>query len=237
LDAILGPSGLPPEASVVVRGGPSSGKTTLALRCIAEAQASGDIVAWLDLARAFDPVEAMARGVDPRWLLVIRPGDAAEGFSLAGSLLTGRCIGLLVVDLPPRSHARTEEQLRRLTAHARRIGARLIVLEPASVAAPIQAALASSTGLRLELERRAWLRLGRDVVGQRTTVAVAKNRYGPPGRSVDLDIHYLTDGERSVATHRLVTHDVVGVTHRQHHPLGVQADPRRGKLGPRLVVA
>ncbi|MFV2063208.1 MAG: hypothetical protein ACC726_06800, partial [Chloroflexota bacterium] len=89
LDAILGPSGLPAEASVVVRGGPSSGKTTLALRCIAEAQGGGDIVAWLDLSRAFDPVEAVGRGVDLRWLLIIRPVDAAEGFALAGALLSG----------------------------------------------------------------------------------------------------------------------------------------------------
>ena len=79
LDAILGPSGLPPEASVVVRGGPSSGKTTLALRTVAEAQVGGDIVAWLDLTRSFDPVEAVGRGVDLRWLLVIRPVEQAGG--------------------------------------------------------------------------------------------------------------------------------------------------------------
>ncbi len=202
LDAILGPAGLPAEASVALRGGPSSGKTTLALRCTAEAQASGDIVAWLDLGRAFDPVEAVGRGVDLRWLLVIRPKDAQEGLSLAGSLLTGRCVGLLVVDLPARSHARLDDQLRRLAAHARRVGARLILLEPSSLAGSLGAALASSTGLRLELERQAWLRLGRDVVGQRTVVAVAKNRYGPPGRSVNLDIYYLAEGERSPVTHR-----------------------------------
>ena len=65
--------GLPAEASVVIRGGPSSGKTTLALRTSAEAQGSGDIVAWLDLGRSFDPGEALCRGVDLRWLLVIRP--------------------------------------------------------------------------------------------------------------------------------------------------------------------
>ncbi len=181
LDAILGPSGLPVEASVAVRGGPSSGKTTLALRCTAEAQASGDIVAWLDLGRAFDPVEAIGRGVDLRWLLVIRPADAHEGLSLAGALLSGRCVGLLVVDLPARSRASLEDQLRRLAAHARRVGARLILLEPASLAGSLGAALAGSTSLRLELERKAWLRLGRDVVGQRTAVAVAKNRYGSTG--------------------------------------------------------
>jgi recombination protein RecA len=205
LDAILGPSGLPPEASIVVRGGPSSGKTTLALRTIAEAQVSGDIVAYLDLTRAFDPVEAVGRGVDLRWLLVIRPSSTQEGFSLAGSLLSGRCLGLLVVDLPARSPDRLGDQLRRLTAHARRVGARLLVLEPSSLGGPIHTALASSTSLRLELERRTWLRLGRDVIGLRTAVEVAKNRYGPPGRSVDLDIHYLTNGERSLATHRLLS--------------------------------
>ncbi len=208
LDAILGPSGLPLEASVVVRGGPSSGKTTLALRCAAEAQAGGDIVAWLDLGRAFDPVEATARGIDLRWLLVIRSVDAPEGLSLAGSLLAGRCVGLLVVDLPARLRARLAEGLRRLAAHARRVGARLIVLEPTSLAGSLGTALAQSTGLRLELERQAWLRLGRDVVGQRTAVAVVKNRYGPPGRSVDLDIHYLADGERSMVTHRAVSDGV-----------------------------
>ena len=205
LDAALGPSGLPAEASVVVRGGPSSGKTTLALRCVAEAQADGDIVAWLDLGRVFDPVEAVGRGVDLRWLLVIRPEEVLEGLALAGALLTGRSIGLLVVDLPPRLRARLDDQLRRLVAHARRVGARLIMLEPLSVAGSVQAALAGSTGLRLELERQAWLHLGRDVVGQRTAVAVAKNRYGPPGRRVDLDIHYLADGERALAAHRLAS--------------------------------
>ncbi len=142
LDAILGPAGLPREASAAVRGGPSSGKTTLALRCAAEAQAGGDIVAWLDLARAFDPVEAVGRGVDLRWLLVVRPVDVQEGFSLAGSLLTGRWVDLLVVDLPSRLHIRLDDQLRRLAAHARRVGARLMVLEPSSLAGSLGRRLA-----------------------------------------------------------------------------------------------
>jgi RecA/RadA recombinase len=234
LDVILGPSGLPPEASVVVRGGPSSGKTTLALRCAAEAQAGGDIVAWLDLGRVFDPVEAVGRGVDLRWLLVIRPADVQEGLSLAGALLTGRSVGLLVVDLPARLRPRLADQLRRLAAHARRVGARLIVLEPASLAGPLQAALAESAGLRLELERQTWLRLGRDVVGQRTAVAVAKNRYGPPGRSVDLDIHYLAEGERAMATQQLVASqaDAAAVP----GPLGPEPAASPAAPAPRLVV-
>jgi RecA/RadA recombinase len=257
LDAILGPAGLPREASVVLRGGPSSGKTTLALRCAAEAQAAGDIVAWLDLARSLDPVEAVARGVDLRWLLVIRPADVPQGLALAGSLLSGRCVGLLVVDLPARWPARADEQLRRLVAHARRTAARLIILEPASSTRALQAALMQAGGLRLELERRAWIRLGRDVVGQRTSVAVAKNRYGPPGRSVDLDIHYLPDGERSLAAHRLATVGLapggasvarppgspspgtavpVSPPSRGQRSAGRPTVPVRGRSGPRLVV-
>jgi RecA/RadA recombinase len=224
---------LPAGASVVVRGGPSSGKTTLALRCTAEAQSGGDIVAWLDLGRAFDPVEAVGRGVDLRWLLVVRPADVQEGLNLAGALLSGRCVSLLVVDLPARLRGRLDDQLRRLVAHARRVGARLVVLEPPTIAGPLQAALAGSTGLRLELERRSWLRLGRDVVGQRTAVAVAKNRYGPPGRSVDLDIHYLTEGERSLATHRLIVDEVAGGPALEPIPF----EPRPvGQPAPRLVV-
>jgi len=231
LDAVLGSWGLPAGASVVLRGGPSSGKTTLALRCAAEAQASGDIVAWLDLGHTFDPVEAAGRGVDLRWLLVVRPAGVQEGLNLAGALLSGRCVGLLVVDLPARLRERLDDQLRRLVAHARRVGARLVVLEAPSVAGPLQAALASSTGLRLEFERRSWLRLGRDVVGQRTTVAVAKNRYGAPGRSVDLDIHYLTEGERSLATHRLIADEAAG----KPEPVPFGSRPVE-RPAPRLVV-
>ena len=202
LDALLGTGGLPRGVSASFRGAPSSGKTALALHCLAQAQARGAIVAFVDLCRIFDPLEAAARGVDLRWLLVIRPADVPEGFSLAGALLAGRAVDLLIVDLPSRLPARTDASLRRLAAHARRVGARLMVLEPASLSGPVHGALAESTGLRLELERRGWIRLGRDVVGQHTQVTVAKNRYGTPGRHTDLEIHYLTDGDRSLAAHR-----------------------------------
>jgi hypothetical protein len=156
--------------------------------------------------------------------------DAPEGLALAGSLLSGRCLGLLVVDLPARLRARADEPLRRLVSHARRVGARLMMLEPAVLDEALQAALSRSSGLRLELERRAWLRLGRDVVGQRTSVAVAKNRYGPPGRSVDLDIHYLAEGERSVAIRGLALDEAAGSV---AEPSAVEREWPR----PRLVVA
>lgn len=199
LDRLLGAGGMPRAAAASLHGAGSSGKTTLALHWLAQAQAHGAIAAYLDLGRCFDPLEAAARGVDLRWLLVIRPADPEEGFGLAAGLLAGGAIDLLIADLPERLAARHEASLRRLAAHARRVSARLIVLEPQALDAALHGALAESVGLRLELEQRAWLRLGRDVVGRRIGVNVAKNRFGPPGRSTELDIHYLADGELAPA--------------------------------------
>jgi hypothetical protein len=195
LDALLGPSGLPRAAAACLRGAGSSGKTTLALHWLARAQAQGAIAAYLDLGRSFDPLEAASRGVDLRWLLVLRPADADEGFALAGALLDGRAVELLVVDLPDRLPVRLDATLRRLAAHARRAGARLIVLEPVRLADRLHAALAEAVGLRLELEQRGWLRLGRDIVGRRIDVSVAKSRFGPPGRRAEIEIRYLPEGD------------------------------------------
>jgi len=201
LDAILGPGGLPRSASVAVRGDASSGKTTLALRLAAEAQVDGAIVAWLDLARALDPVEAVARGVRLDWLVVLTPETLDEGLSIAAALLAGRSVDLLVIDLPQRpdpgtTAARVADRLRRLAALARRSETLLVTLEPPGLTAGLATAVAEATSVRLELARRSWIRLGRDVIGQRTEVTVARNRFGPPGRRAELRILYAEGGER-----------------------------------------
>src|SRR5690606_4092852 len=133
-----------------------SGRTTLALRLVAEAQAGGAIVAWLDLAGGLDPVEAVARGVRLEWLVVLAPASLDEGLALAGTLLRGRAVDLLVVDLPPRlgrdvRPARVADRLHRLAALARRTETLLVVLEPPGLSAGVSSAVAESTGLRLEL--------------------------------------------------------------------------------------
>lgn len=211
LDAILGPGGVPRGMGVSMRGDASSGRTTLALRLAAEAQAAGGIVAWLDLAAALDPVEAVARGIDPAWLVVVTPEDPDEGLAIAGVLLSGRAVDLLVIDLPnrqPRAKAGAGtgargakapsfvDRLGRLAALARRAGITLLVLEPARLPDNVAAAVGEATGIRLELSRRSWIRLGRDVVGQRTEVLVARNRAGPPGRRATLRILYADGGPR-----------------------------------------
>ena len=208
LDAILGPGGLPKSASVAIRGEGSSGRTTLSLRVAAEAQAAGSVVAWLDLSRSFDPVEAVARGVNLEWLVVITPASLDEGLSIAGSLLAGRSVDLLVLDLPGGRLAKTDkpskiaDRLHRLAALARRAETLLLILDAPGLAGGLAQAVAESTGIRLELARRSWVRLGRDVVGQRTEALIAHNRHGPPGRRATLRILYAEGGERDACLAR-----------------------------------
>jgi len=207
LDAILGTGGLPRTATVALRGAATSGRTTVALRTVAEAQAGGAIVAWLDLARAFDPVEAVARGVRPEWLVVLTPVDLEESLALAGALLAARTVDLLVIDIPDgRDPAvagkRVGDRLGRLAALARRAGTLLVLLEPASLGRALAVAVEEASGLRLELRRSGWIRLGRDVVGQRSVVEIARNRYGPPGRRATLEILYAEGGPRDACLAR-----------------------------------
>jgi RecA/RadA recombinase len=208
LDAILGPGGLPRSASVAIRGDGSSGRTTLVLRLAAEAQAAGSIVAWLDLSRSFDPVEAVARGIRLEWLVVITPETLDEGLAIGGALLAGRSVDLLVLDLPGGRLAATDkpariaDRLGRLAALARRSETLFVVLEPPGLGGPLAGAVAESTGIRLELARRSWIHLGRDIVGQRTEALVARNRYGPPGKRASLRILYADGGERDACLGR-----------------------------------
>ena len=208
LDAILGPGGLPRSASVAIRGDGSSGRTTLVHRLAAEAQAQGSIVAWLDLSRSFDPVEAVARGIRLDWLVVITPETLDEGLAISGMLLAGRSTDMLVLDLPGGRLAATDkpariaDRLGRLAALARRSETLLVVLEPPGLAGDLATAVAGSTSLRLELARRSWIRLGRDIVGQRTEALVARNRYGPPGKRATLRILYAEGGERDACLGR-----------------------------------
>lgn len=207
LDALLGTGGLPRGVSASFRGARSSGKTALALHCLAQAQARGGIAAFLDLCRIFDPLEAVGRGVDLRWLLVLRPADVGEGWALAAALVAGRQIDLLVVDLPGRLRASNEASLRRLAAHARRSSVRMIVLEPTGLPPPVHGALGESVAVRLELEQRAWLRAGRDIVGRCVSVNVSKNRFGPPGRETEIEIRYLAETEVEPALKRFSVRD------------------------------
>ncbi len=209
LDAILGLGGLPRAATTALHGDGTSGKTTLALQAVAQAQASGGIAAYLDLARSLDPVEAVSRGVQLDWLVVLTPDSLEEALAMAAMLLQDRAVDLLLLDLPYRplsgadiSAATLAERFARLAALARRAGVQLIVLEPPNWPSALAGALTQVSALRLELSRRAWIRLGRDVVGQQTEVRVARDRFGPSGRAAELRILYAEGGLRDVCLTR-----------------------------------
>lgn len=209
LDAILGLGGFPRAAATALHGEGTSGKTTLALQAVAQAQAVGGIVAYLDLARSLDPVEAVGRGVQLEWLVVLTPDSLEEALSMAAMLLQDRTVDLLLLDLPHRplngaglSAAVLAERFDRLAALARRAGVQLLVLEPPNLPSALSGVLTQVSALRLELSRRAWIRLGRDVVGQRTEVRVARDRFGPPGRATELRIMYAEGGLRDACLGR-----------------------------------
>lgn len=270
LDAILGPGGVPRSTVLALRGDASSGKTTVALRLAAQAQAAGSIVAWLDLGRSLDPVEAVSRGVDLEWLVVLEPGSLDEALAMAGELVAGRTVDFLLVDLPvtpplapppdsappsarngvgrDRRAPSVMDRLGRLAALARRAGVLLVFLEPPGLASAVSGAVAESAGLRLELARRSWIRLGRDVVGQRTEVVVARNRHGPPGKRAELRILYAEGGVRDACLARPSLLADAHATPQQRtldhatpsSPLAAplppaHADPRDGEPGLRIL--
>ena len=209
LDVILGLGGLPRAATTSLHGAGTSGKTTLALQAVAQAQAAGGIVAYLDMARSLDPVEAVARGVQLEWLVVLTPGSLEEALAMAAMLIQDRTVDLLLLDLPLKplegasiSVANIAERFGRLAALARRAGVQLLVLEPPSLPATLASAVTQIAALRLELSRRAWIRLGRDVVGQRTEVRVTRDRFAPPGRAAELRILYAEGGLRDACLKR-----------------------------------
>ena len=136
------------------------------------------------------------------------PGDARRGPRHRWRA-AGRALGGPARPRPARwpagrhgRPARIADRLGRLAALARRSETLLVVLEPPGAAGGLTTAVAEATGLRLELARRSWIRLGRDVVGQRTEALVARNRYGPPGRRATLRILYAEGGERDACLRR-----------------------------------
>jgi hypothetical protein len=187
---------------VVVGGELGSGQTTLALGLVARAQATGSIVVYVDGSRSFDPLDAVARGVRLDRLVLLAPTSCEEGLAMAGFLLASREVDLLILDPGPTEDAKRGSQgrrLQRLAALARRARTRLVLLEPpgSSPTAPWR----HLGGLRLELIRRAWIRLGREVVGQRTEVWM-EDRRSPPGRRFQLRILYADRADQAACLAR-----------------------------------
>ena len=190
LDAALRSGGWPRGSLALLDATPGSGATTLALGSLAAVQERGGIVAWLDAPGVFDPATAARLGVRLEWLLLVRPGCAAEAVELAAWLARDRLIDALVLDpgagsVPRAAWDRLATLLPRTESVALTMGSGLRGAEAAA-------------GIRVALRRAAWLAAGRDLVGQRVTATVERHRWALAGGTAQLDL-WFTEGRRTDA--------------------------------------
>lgn len=191
LDAALRTGGLPRGSLTLLDALPGTGATTLALGTLAAAQAAGGLAAYLDLGRALDPATAARLGVQLEWLLIVRPTSVTEALELGGWLARSRLIDLLVLDLLGARNGEGAAVIERLPPLLSRTSATAVLL----ARGPLREAGVRAAGIRIGLERRAWLAVGRDLVGQRVEATVARHRWAAPGGRAALDL-WFAEGHR-----------------------------------------